>query len=307
MPQLIRINVDGPDELLTLYGAGAVIRVETSASGTGSWSELTTEPIVAGVSQYVIESLTATGYERHRYSTSTGASPSAYSPVVQFGALSAYATLADLEETLSLGGDTTRRNLLSDMLEDVSADVDAMCHRRFYRDPQVSGDITVYCDVTHAGHASLLSAIGHPYTVDSRALDIISITTISARDSETGSYTSCGTVDVDWFLDTEDAAMGPDWPYGDVSLSPSGTVRTTWPTGKRAVKLVGALGFATVPKVVKRAVVSEVRERFRQSIGGGPTQVGVNTFGTPIFITGDSPDMRRLAKPPYALHRYRSV
>ena len=34
---------------------------------------------------------------------------------------------------------------------------------------------------------------------------------------------------------------------------------------------LGKLGFPVVPPSVKRATISEVRERFRQSVGGGPS------------------------------------
>ena len=33
---------------------------------------------------------------------------------------------------------------------------------------------------------------------------------------------------------------------------------------------------------------------------GSAAQIGVNAFGSPIFLTGDSPDLRRLMRWPYS-------
>lgn len=307
---LLYVQVDNPDELLTLFSAGALIRWEYSADGSTSWTEGGTEAIVSGTTRYTIEHLTATTYYyRTRYSKaspSVAADYSSYSDVWLVGQQDAYATIQDLTETLALGdGATSHLNMLTDLLADVSADIDAACQRRFYRDPQVSGTTTVYADVVNPWKASLVDAMDRPVFTDGRALDIVSVTSLWVRDSETSIYVEISAGDTGYYLDGLSSGVGvfgTDWPWEDVVLAPSGTY-TVWPTGKRAVKIIGAFGFPKVPRPVKRATVSEVRERFRQSISGGAQPVGVNTFGVPIFLTGDSPDMRRIMRHPFSRRR----
>lgn len=206
----------------------------------------------------------------------------------------AYATLADVTETMSLP-DTSRDALLTGLIADVSADIDMACGRSFGTDP-ASGASTWTLDVTRAGMRSLaLATMGAGFT-DGGALDLVSVTTIEARDSETGSYSTIAAGDTGYHLRAGDGAVGEGaWPYEDVILSPAGS-RTTWPTGLRAVRITGVRGFAAVPASVRRAVIDEVRERYRQSVGGGPSQQGVNQFGTPILLTGDSPQTRRVTR-----------
>lgn len=207
----------------------------------------------------------------------------------------AYATLADVTETMSLP-DTSRDALLMAYLEDVSADIDAACGRSFGKDPTTSTG-TWTLDVSRAGMRSLaLATMGGGFT-DGGALDLVSITTLEVRDSESSSYVTIAAGDTGYYLQPGDGAVGEGaWPYEDVILSPACTTRTTWPTGFRAVRITGVRGFSVVPPSVRRATIDEVRERFRQSVGGGPAPQGVNQFGTPIFLTGDSPQMRRITR-----------
>lgn len=212
----------------------------------------------------------------------------------------ALAELGDLVATLALDG-TTRYSMLADLLVDVSADINASCMRSFF---VPTADVTVYVDVARYS-SSLVEASGGFWTVDGRALDLVSITTLSVRDSESASYTTIAAGDTGYYLEggpPGTGVAGTDWPYEDVTLSPQCSAYTMWPIGKRAVKIVGQLGFPAIPAVVKRAAISEARERFRQTIGGGggPSQIGVNAFGQPIFLTGLSSDMRRVLNHPFS-------
>lgn len=315
MATLLRVNVDNPDELLTLFGAGALIRWESSADND-SWTEGGTEAIVSGTTAYVIEHLAGgdATYYRTRYSAATPSVPtdySGYSDTWQASAIEGYATLHDVLETMALGSDQGRHNLILDLIADVSEDIDTACGRSFRRVPQVSGTTTLYFDIRHPGSRSLVQAIGHPYSTTGVPLDIVSVTTLRYRDSETGSYATIAAGDLGYYLDggSGPGIAGTDWPFEDIILSPASTTITRWPTCYRGVEVVGTFGFPSVPRSVKRAVVSEVRERFRQSIGGGPSQAGINQFGTPIFLTGDSPDMRRIMKAgsPYLKRTWASV
>jgi hypothetical protein len=212
----------------------------------------------------------------------------------------AYAELSDLTAVIGEGTSTAHYGLYCDLLGDVSADIDSLCGRRFYRSPAVTGTTTVYLDVTVSGQDSLRLASAFRGTTDGQALDIISIASLYVRDDPASAYVEIAAGDTGYYLErgAGEGLAGTGWPYEDITLSPQGTY-TSFPAGKRAVKLIAALGFASVPSPVKRACIDEAHERFRQALGGGPSQIGVTAFGTPIFLTGDSPQMRRLARPPY--------
>jgi len=297
---VVNLTRASADELIE-YGAGAKLYLDSSATETGTYASVTSTAIVSGTEQY--ELTDAAGTSATWYKTQTGNSggtaKSLYSAAFRATSWAAYATLDDLAETMDIpsgAGSSDRRNLLADLLMDAREQTDSDCGRTFLRVPQVSGTVTVYCDIASAGQASLVSAIGHPYTADGRALDIVSITSIDVRDGETGSYATLGAQDTAWYLD---AGYGPglagtDWPYEDVLLAATGS-RTTWPVGRRAVKIVGALGFPRIPSSVKRANVDLARDAYRAGPGGGPSQMGVNQFGTPIFSSG-TPSYRTLVR-----------
>lgn len=301
---VVNLTEDSAD-VLAEFSAGAKLYLLSSSSESGSYSDVTSTTIVSGTEQYELTDSAGTSstWYKTQVGNSAGSTRGSLSDAFRATSLVAYATLDDLRETLALGANTTHDNLLYDLLIDVSADLDAICQRRFYRDPQVSGTTTVYADVWHPGCRSLEEAIGRAAFVDGRALDIVSVTSLSVRDTESSEYAEVPAGDTGYYLDGWAVGVGvygTDWPYEDVTLSPASTTYTVFPTGRRAVKITGVFGFPTVPNPVKRAVITEAAERFRQKIGGGQAPAGVNQFGTPIFLTGDSPDFRRVTRAPFS-------
>ncbi len=276
--------------LITQYGAGAKLYLESAATAGGAYSAVSSTALVSGTERYTIVDAAGTpGTTWYRFApgTSSAVDAAAYSDPWLSTSLTAYATLDDLREVVGEGDATAHDNLFTDLLTDVSADIDAMCGRRFYRSPQVTGTTTAYFDVVRAGMSLLSLATLGAGTTDGRALDIVSITNLYVRDSESGSYVEVTAGDTGYYLERGmgEGITGTDWPYEDISLSPAGTY-TTWPTGKRAVKLVGVLGFPKVPAPVKRVCIAEAHERWRVEVGGGPVQVGVTAMGVPMFEKG---------------------
>lgn len=97
MAVIFRISVPNPDDILTLFGAGAKARWEHSTDAS-SWTEGGTEAIVTGTTSYAVEHLagTTSTYYRTRYSTATpavAADYSAYSDTFQVSAANAYTDL----------------------------------------------------------------------------------------------------------------------------------------------------------------------------------------------------------------------
>jgi hypothetical protein len=294
-------------DLIAGYGAGAKLYLDSSLTEGGAYSAVDNETLVSGTEQYEFWDATGTSstWYKSRVGNTGGTEFSDYSAAFQATSLRAYATLAELRRVLNLDdNDTGHDAYLTDLLSDVSLDIDGKTGRRFYRSPQVSGTATVYFD-THDHSSSLAFATRGKGTTDGQNLDVISITTLSVRDSETDAYVEVAAGDTGYYLQsgTGPGLAGTDWPYEDIVLSPAGDYGV-FPTGYRSVKLVGVLGFPYVPGVVRRATVAEAAERFRQSVSGGAAPQGVNQFGTPVFLTGNSTEMRDLMRPPYSKRVY---
>jgi hypothetical protein len=313
MPVHVTVNLtEDPADLITGYSAGAKLYLDSASTEGGSYSNVTSTALVAGTTVY--EFWDAAGTSATWYKSragNTGATLySSYSPAFQATSLAAYASLMDLRETGDWA-DTSRDNLLLDLLVDASGHIDALCGRQFYRVPQVSGTSTFYVDVIRPGMTSLVLASGG-YTTSGVPLDVLSVTTLGIRDSESdASYTTVTAGDAGYYLQPGDGpgAAGTVWPYGDVVLSPSGSSFATYPVGRRAVEIVGALGFPAVPPMVRRATVDTAREWYRQGPGGGPSQVGVNQFGVPVYLAGMPSSLKALvaAGSPYVRRTYASI
>jgi len=278
------------DDLLVGYGAGAKLYLDSAATEEGAYSNVDSETIVSGTEHYEFwdSAGTSATWYKSRAGKSDGSAYGAYSDAFQATSLEAYASLMDLRESMDLP-DTARDPYLLDLLRVASEQIDAECGRQFYRNPQVSGDGTFYVDVYRTGRERLTGASAG-YTTTGEPLDIISITTLSIRDSESGTYTDVVSGDAGYYLDAD---FMPGFPYSNVTLSPAGTY-TTFPTGKRAVRIVGVLGFASVPQAVRNACLDMAREAYRQGPGGGPSQIGSNQFGAPVYLTGFPQSFRKL-------------
>ena len=290
-------------DLITGYGAGAKLYLDSAATEDGVYSNVTSTALVSGTESYEFwdSSGTSSTWYKSRAGDAAGTAYGAYSDPFQATSVQAYASLMDLGLSMELPDDS-RDPYLLDLLRTASEQIDSACGRRFYRNPQVSGTDTFYVDVIRDDRDSLVRA-SNGYTTTGEALDIISITTLSVRTSESGTYTDIAAGDAGYYLDTGEVVG--NWPYSDVTLSASSST-STWPLGKRAVKIVGVLGFSVVPEAVRNACLDMAREAYRQGPGGGPAQVGTNTFGAPVFLTGYPNSFRKLIAPgsPYVRRTY---
>ena len=302
--KLVVNTTDNAADLIAGYGTLARIYLYSAASEAGAYTVIDSLALAAGTEQYEFWDATGTSatWYKARFGNLLATVFSDYSDAFQSSAITAYATLDDLLETMDIGvgsGSTGRLNLLADLLADASAMIDVACGRRFYRDPQVGGTATFTFDVIDPYATTLTAAIG-------RGVDIISVTTLEHRGSTTGAYATIAAGDTGYLLDRDADALGTvatHWPYTDLSLSPDSATRTTWPTGRSSIRLVGALGFPRVPALVKRACVDLARDMYRQGPGGGAQQAGVNQFGTPIFATGMPQSFRTLTATAYPFVR----
>jgi hypothetical protein len=81
----VPITVTAPDDLLVAYSAGALIRVERSATQSGVYAEVGTAAIVAGTYQYTYNDAagTLTSWYRWRVSNAGNTLASGYSSPLQ--------------------------------------------------------------------------------------------------------------------------------------------------------------------------------------------------------------------------------
>lgn len=292
------------DDVLAEFSAGAKLYLLSSTTEDGSYTDVTSAAIVSGTEQYELTDAAGTSstWYKTQVGNDSGSLRGSLSEAFRATAWDAYATVDDLLRTVDVpqgSGSSERHNVLADLLRAGREQTDADCGRTFLRVPQVSGTVTVHFDIANGGCRSLVSAIGHPYTTDGRALDIVSVTSLWYRDNEEADYVSLGTQDTDWFLEAGHGPgiAGTDWPYEDITLSARNTARSTWPTGKRAGRMVAVLGFPRIPLAVTRANVDRARDAYRVASGSGPATAGVNQFGVPVFQTGMSESYRRLIAP----------
>lgn len=296
------------DDLLSEFSAGALIYLYSASSEGGSYSVVGSgTAVVSGTQRYEVydsAGTPGTTWYKFRVGNSGGSLFTDYSDPWLSGSLTAYATLDDLTAQLAEAIDTRHFGMLETWLSDTSAYIDIRCGRRFYRSPQVTGTTTVYFDVREYSDTLSLATMGRG-TTDGQPLDIVSVTNLYVRDSETSSYVEVSAGDTGYYLQAGigQGIAGTDWPYEDIVLSPAGSY-VCFPVGRRAVKLVGVLGWPVIPGPVRQATIADVRERFRQSVSGGAAPQGINQFGVPVFQTGDSAEVQALIRSPYAKRSY---
>lgn len=243
MPNRIPIQVDDPDDLLNTgeYGAGAVIRLQTSATEAGVYADVTgtgstpTIALVAGTTSYTGRDPngTSTSWYRTRYENSGATRVSDWTTSFLAGALTAYATLEDLLE-LTPEATTLSDNLLTDLLVRASAHIDARCGRDFYRHPQVTGTEIRYFD-------------GDGTDVLRVRERIVSISTLETGDGTTFSTVTAGT----YYLLPYNLAPGESYAaiYSE----------TAFPEGRRTVRITGAFGFSEVPEIIRSGTLALAR------------------------------------------------
>ena len=310
----IVVNLEQPAaDLITTFGAGAKLYIDEYDADAGSYTNVTSTTLVSGTEQIKLVDNTAesTTWYKVRVGNSGGTLYSDYSAAVLHTSLLAYATVDDVVETTELP-DSSRYNLVADLLGRSSERIDALCGRRFYRVPQVADTQTFYVDIKRPGLSGLVQASCGGYTVDGYPLDIISITQLGIRDDESdSSYTTISAGDTGYYLDAGDGIgqAGEDWPYGDIVLSQNGTDYTTYPVGKRGVLIVGVLGFPKVPEAVRGGTVDWARDSYRHGPGGGPSLITVSQPGPAGGDVRVPHSVWSITKPgsPYVRRRYTAM
>jgi hypothetical protein len=127
---------DSAAALLVTYGAGALIRVQSSPTEAGSYGDVVTIPIVSGVSVYPVYDPdgVAGSYYKYRYEASDGDPAGTYSAAFQpvAGQQGLYASSAELKHYARIPDDDTVDDAeLALALDTASRLIDKACRRQF--------------------------------------------------------------------------------------------------------------------------------------------------------------------------------
>lgn len=288
MPNIVRVTVENPDELLDpgMYGAGAVIRLDSAATEAGPYSAVTTTPILVDTRLYTLYDATGTTgtWYRVRYEASGGSPASEYGSPFQVLDENAglLCSLYDVEQRLSGVATPNDRELLLEFIRGQSVEVAGYTKRAFnpfagtFRldvgDNLADGDRTLWIDR------------------GVRSITALRIATSDQPDTG-GTFTT---------VDAEDVVLRPvllerepGWPATRIVL-----LRGRFTRGINTVEVEGAFGFAAVPRDVAQVVENAVIRRFVARGSGVSTAFGTEEFGARV-LRWVSPEEREV------LDRYR--
>ena len=269
MPIQVSVRLRGTtaDDVISGYGASPVVQLQRdTTSAFAAPTDVTTIAVILGTERYEYWDASGTdaSWYRTRYENAGGTVTSDWSTGFQGGGLQAYAALESLRLYVDLP-DTTRDELLEELLAQASGYIDDQCDRDFYRHPQVSGtEVRTY---DSDGRLAVLYE------------DIISLTTVEIASGTGQTYATIAAGSTGYYL--RPATVRTGRPYESLVLSDQG-LYTHVPAGRAVLRLTGAFGWSSVPAAIERATIEVAREWYRQGPGGGGP-IGVTAFGTPIF------------------------
>lgn len=281
MPNLIRLFVEEPDELLSssMYDAGAIIRVQSCATQTGVYANETTAALVAATTAYTAYDAdgTSTTWYRTRYENSGGTITSDWSDPFQVGGEEAgyLCSLVDVKQRLGIDASiTTYDEELAELIRQVTAEIERMTGCDFTGD---RSDATYLFDVDEAGRTLWVPR------------GIQSITTLAvASESQPdtgGSYTT---------VTSTHYVLRPPASERDIFGAPASKVvirdnaGSYFYAGYNTVQLTGKLGWADVPPDVSRIAAAAVIARHMGKGSEGPRAV-VGPDGRTTILRDISP------------------
>jgi len=274
---LLKLSAENPDELLNAssFGAGALIRVESSTTGGGAgFSEVGTVAIVAGTTLYTYyDQVAASGlYYRSRYSNSGNTNRSDYSAEFQANdTYPTYCSLYDAKQRLTIAAtDTTDDENLLQFVGQASSWIESRTGRTFLPDPP-SGTKTYTFDGTGAienGRCLLIPR------------GIRSITLL-----QNGLYTGATLQTIpatDYFLQPSPQNRDPGWPATELWLTDipsSGNPVPYFAYGFQNIAITGAFGWASTPSEIEDIALTAVVSMWRSRGSAGGETITIGTTG----------------------------
>lgn len=250
---ILSVTVENADELLnaSYLGAGALIRVERSATGGGTgYSEISTTALVSGTRLYTIYDLAGavSSWYRVRYSKSDGSSPSSYGDEFQAGGEEGglICSYYDVEQELGGAASVNDRELILENIRAVTAQIEGYTGRWFL--PRPLSGTTIYRFHTAYGQRLRIPK------------GIRSITTlgVASQDQPASSGTYTTATSTDYYIDPPDAERDVNWP--GTSIRFRSTSATIFYTASFGAEVTGAFGWSAPPPdvqaIARRAVIA---------------------------------------------------
>lgn len=285
MPNIVKITVENASEILNAgaYDAGAVIRLQTSATETGSFADVAgtgstpTLAVVSGTRAYTgyDPNGTSSSWYRTRYENAGATRLSDWTPAFQVGDETAgqLCSLYDVQQVAGQSASGTDDELILEVIKQVSRGIENYCGRWFAPRP-LSGTTTLRFHTDYGFTLHIPRGI--------RSITTLNIAT-EDQPATGGTYTAA--TSTDYYIDPP-ASERTD-PVNDPGL----WVRLRWNGSStfydaaHGAEIVGAFGYAVVPADIQGVATRAVVRRVIGKAGGPAIAVGPN--GTDFFL----PDM----------------
>lgn len=258
MPNTLTITVEEPDKILNLgaYGAGALIRLQTATTETGTYADVTgtgstpTTLVVTLVRSYDAydPNGAVSSWYRTRFENAGGTRLSDWSTAFQVAPEGSglICSLWDVKQDLGETG-TTNDELILEKIRQVGSEIMSKTGRLFTRTP-ASGTTTYLFDVECTG-----TVLSVPKGIASAtALAVAS----STQPETAGTYTTVPTTE--WWLRPTYPNRTYGWPATSIVISDLSGYR--FYKGYNTVQVTMALGFDAVPYdvqgIAQRAVIA---------------------------------------------------
>lgn len=280
MSNVLQIIAENSEDLLNAgaYGAGALIRVQTSATSGGVYADISgtgstpTIALVAGDRTYTgyDPNGTVTSWYRTRYENVGGTRLSDWSAVFQVaGGSPQLCSVGQVKARLNPSGavsDTLDDALIAELIEEVSNWIEDYTGRRF----------TPETAVTYTFDASAGRVLRVPRGIRS----ITSIGVASSSQPGTGGTYTTGTL-ADYLLRPLAVDLPSGWPATEVHLSPlAGTVRW-FVEGYNTVTITGNFGFAAVPRSIEAVAIDATVAAYQSRKNGASSVMGADDMAMP--------------------------
>ncbi len=283
MSAIIQVTAEDPDDLLGLFGAGAVIRWEYSPDNgvQTPYAEGGTVALVEDTFTYSIFHLagTPTMWYRTRYSTATpavGTDYSGYSTAFQPDSAGDYVTPSILKAQMAI----------DDTLDDAA--IWPICD---WVNRELHGIIGVFVgpssDTVRTYDGSDAVGTGSSYRTGTRLWIPGGIRTCTLLETAVYGGTFASVASTAWHLGPNIYGR-PSQPYGYVEFLPYVSAWPWFPYGGSNVRITGTFGPAASPADLTGVAVALATRKLQARSSGGRGIVGNGDFGNSIypFLTG---------------------
>lgn len=278
MANVLHVTAENPDELLNagMYGAGAIIRLQSGSAEAGPFANEATSTLVAGTRSYILYDADggSTTWYRSRYENAAGTSVSEWSAAFQAGdeQEGQICSIYDVEQRLSGAAGVNDRELLLEFIRDATVDIEGYCERWFVPRP-LSGTTTILLTPTRTGNS-----IRFPKGI--RSVSAIGYATTDQPDTG-GTYTAITASNVVLLPGTHD--RNPLFPAATEIRLLSTAGALFYGDVLNGVQVTGALGCAAVPATIAGIGATAVIKRFQARGAGYARAAGTDDFAARLL------------------------